>query len=476
MKFFFVIVLIILFNNCSFDNKTGIWENENTVGKKENNLFKDFGEIVLSEEPYNKTVKLKENFPFKLTKPVTNKLWLDIYYNKNNNLNNFNFNNEFNLIYKSKKISRYRISNNVLFNNNSIITSDIKGNLIIFSLDDNQITTKFNFYNKKYKKIDKVLNYIIENNIVYISDNIGFLYSFDLEKNEILWAKKTKVPFRSNLKLSDQNLIASNQNNELLFFNKINGDLLKSIPTEETKIKNQFKNNLSVYNEKLFFINTFGSLYSVNIKDKKLDWFVNLNQTNNINPSNLFLGNEIIVDNKKIISTSDKFTFIIDSNTGSIIHKKNFSSIGFFPDSNWQDLASPKYLIIGIFSFQDGLPGDLIYSFPITTYQAVFNQFELSFSLDAGNYFVGIINETTGLSSHIELKTPHRYANNSSVRAICPFSTPKSLSNPFGTPTGINSGNTYILSKDLSQFAFPTFNSDDFIEMTYGGYILFKED
>ena len=362
MKFFFVIVLIILFNNCSFDNKTGIWENENTVGKKENNLFKDFGEIVLSEEPYNKTVKLKENFPFKLTKPVTNKLWLDIYYNKNNNLNNFNFNNEFNLIYKSKKISRYRISNNVLFNNNSIITSDIKGNLIIFSLDDNQITTKFNFYNKKYKKIDKVLNYIIENNIVYISDNIGFLYSFDLEKNEILWAKNTKVPFRSNLKLSDQNLIASNQNNELLFFNKINGDLLKSIPTEETKIKNQFKNNLSVYNEKLFFINTFGSLYSVNIKDKKLDWFVNLNQTNNINPSNLFLGNEIIVDNKKIISTSDKFTFIIDSNTGSIIHKKNFSSIVKpLVHNNYLLVVNKKNFLIAL----DIITGKIIYSYDL---------------------------------------------------------------------------------------------------------------
>lgn len=362
MKFFFVIVLIILFNNCSFDNKTGIWENESTVGKKENNLFKDFGEIVLSEEPYNKTVKLKENFPFKLSKPVTNKLWLDIYYNKNNNLNNFNFNNEFNLIYKSKKISRYRISNNVLFNNNSIITSDIKGNLIVFSLDDNQITSKFNFYNKKYKKIDKVLNYIIENNIVYISDNIGFLYSFDLEKNEILWAKKTKVPFRSNLKLSDQNLIASNQNNELLFFNKINGDLLKAIPTEETKIKNQFKNNLSVYNEKLFFINTFGSLYSVNIKDKKLDWFVNLNQTNNINPSNLFLGNEIIVDNKKIISTSDKFTFIIDSNTGSIIHKKNFSSIVKpLVHNNYLLVVNKNNFLIAL----DIITGKIIYSYDL---------------------------------------------------------------------------------------------------------------
>jgi len=362
MKFFFVIVLLILFNNCSFDNKTGIWENENTVDKKENNLFKDFGEIVLSDEPYNKTVKLKENFPFKLSKPETNKLWLDIYYNKNNNLNNFNFNNEFNLIYKSKKISRYPISNNILFNNNSIITSDIKGNLIVFSLDDNQITTKFNFYKKKYKKIDKVLNYIIENNIVYISDNIGFLYSFDLEKNEILWAKNTKVPFRSNLKLSDQNLIASNQNNELLFFNKINGNLLKSIPTEETKIKNQFKNNLSVYNEKLFFINTFGSLYSVNIKDKKLDWFVNLNQTNNVNPSNLFFGNEIIVDNNKIISTSDKFTFIIDSNTGSIIHKKNFSSIVKpLVHNNYLLVVSKKNFLIAL----DIITGKIIYSYDL---------------------------------------------------------------------------------------------------------------
>ena len=39
---------------------------------------------------------------------------------------------------------------------------------------------------------------------------------------------------------------------------------------------------------KLFFINTFGSLYSVDIENKNLNWFINLNQTNNVNPSNLF--------------------------------------------------------------------------------------------------------------------------------------------------------------------------------------------
>ena len=41
MKLFFVISFIILFNNCSFDNKTGIWKNEdrklvsNDTSKKE---------------------------------------------------------------------------------------------------------------------------------------------------------------------------------------------------------------------------------------------------------------------------------------------------------------------------------------------------------------------------------------------------------------------------------------------------------
>ena len=33
---------------------------------------------------------------------------------------------------------------------------------------------KFNFYKKKYKKIKKNLNLIVENNIIYVSDNLGF--------------------------------------------------------------------------------------------------------------------------------------------------------------------------------------------------------------------------------------------------------------------------------------------------------------
>ena len=59
----------------------------------------------------------------------------------------------------------------------------------------------------------------------------------------------------------------------------------------------------------------------------EIKWFVNLNQSLDINLSNLFYGNQIVNNNKKIIISSDRFTFIIDAETGTILFKKNFSSI-----------------------------------------------------------------------------------------------------------------------------------------------------
>ena len=47
-------------------------------------------------------------------------------------------------------------------------------------------------------------------------------------------------------------LIAADQNNKIYFFNKINGNILKLIPTEDTNIKNNFENNFSFNNESIF--------------------------------------------------------------------------------------------------------------------------------------------------------------------------------------------------------------------------------
>ena len=54
----------------------------------------------------------------------------------------------------------------------------------------------------------------------------------------------------------------------------------------------------------------------------KIKWFSNLNQSLDINPSNLFFGNQIISYKDKLVISSNKQLYIINENNGSIIFKK----------------------------------------------------------------------------------------------------------------------------------------------------------
>jgi outer membrane protein assembly factor BamB len=328
MKLFYVLVILIIFQSCSFDNKTGIWKNENSISNKDNDLFNEFKKISISEDNFNKVITLKKNFKFQKSNPVDNFQWNDIFYSKNNNLKNFKYNYLNRIIFKSKKITRHKVNNYLLFEENNLIVSDQKGNIIIFSINKNKMISKFNFYKKQFKKIKKNLNYIVENNIIYVSDNIGYVYAFDYKNNKILWAKNYKIPFRSNLKILDNKIMVSNQNNNLYFLNKKNGNILKLIPTEETIVKNQFINSLSINkNDTLLFLNSYGSLYSINVKTMRINWFINLNQTLDLNPSNLFFGTQIVNNENKVIISSLNKTYIIDSSNGFIEYKYNFSSL-----------------------------------------------------------------------------------------------------------------------------------------------------
>ena len=46
MKLFYVLVILIIFQSCSFDNKTGIWKNENSISNKDNDLFNEFKKFL----------------------------------------------------------------------------------------------------------------------------------------------------------------------------------------------------------------------------------------------------------------------------------------------------------------------------------------------------------------------------------------------------------------------------------------------
>ena len=343
MKLYFILIILLFLNNCSFDNKSGIWKSDNIISNKERNIFKDFKKISISKDIFDKIVPYTNKDKLKILPSINNLKWQDIYFNEENNLKNFKFNNSNQLVFKSKKLTRNKVNNYLIFENGDLIISDEKGNIIVFSIKKNRVITKFNFYKKRYKGIKKKLNLSLENNIIYISDNIGYLYSFDYKSNKIIWATNYKLPLKSNLKISGNKIITADVNNNLIFLNKSTGEILKLIPTENITITNDFVSNLSQYKDSLFFLNSYCSLYLNDTESMNFKWSVNLNPSLNLNQSSLFNGSEVVNDGSRIIVSSNDNTFLIEAKTGTVLNEFNFStiikpiihnSIGFFVTKN----------------------------------------------------------------------------------------------------------------------------------------------
>ena len=362
MRFILIFFILIFFQSCSFDKKSGIWKYESDASTKQKDTLKGFKSISVETKKFEKIVNFDNNFNIILDKQISNSNWTEKFYKKNNNLVNFKFNNSYQIFLRSKKISNKKISDNLLFHNKNVITSDNKGNILILSIKENKIYSKFNFYKKKYKKIKKNLNLIIENNLIFVSDNIGYLYCFNYTQNKVIWAKNYKIPFRSNLKVYNNKLIAADQNNNLYFFDKRNGEIISKIPTEEKIVKNNFINNISVNDKFTFFLNTSGVLYAIENKSLVVQWFLDLNQKIDSNLSNLFSGGKVISFKDKIIVHSNNFTHVLNSNNGSMYFKKNFiPKVAPIANNNFLFLISEKNFLI----VTNLLSGEILFSYNI---------------------------------------------------------------------------------------------------------------
>ena len=145
IKFFFIILAFIFVNSCSFDDKSGIWKNEKIISKKESDPFKKFENLSVANKPFNQIIKFNGNFQFKNSKKKINLKWKDIFYSESNNFENFTYNNTNKLTFKSKKITRHQLNEFILFENDKIISSDNKGNILIFSIEEKKIFKEIQF-------------------------------------------------------------------------------------------------------------------------------------------------------------------------------------------------------------------------------------------------------------------------------------------------------------------------------------------
>ena len=127
------------------------------------------------------------------------------------------------------------------------------------------------------------------------------------------------------MKVFNKKIVTSDTNNVLHLINKLNGERVRSIPTEENPLKNDFSNSLVLSNQFLFFLNTYGSIYSTNY-DGDIRWFLNVNRSSSLE-TNIFNSNPIIVHNDKIIISTDSNLYIMNMINGRLAKKFAINSI-----------------------------------------------------------------------------------------------------------------------------------------------------
>ena len=92
MKLFLILIFFLSLSGCSFDDKSGIWNNSNDIDKdNKDEVFKDFKKLTSSKISFNKIIAIDKKFKFEVNEPFENKSWPDVFYNINNNVENFKF-------------------------------------------------------------------------------------------------------------------------------------------------------------------------------------------------------------------------------------------------------------------------------------------------------------------------------------------------------------------------------------------------
>ena len=326
MKIFHTILLFLFLNSCSFDNKSGIWDGNKIreKTKKEEEFLIDAKDIFTKESDQLKEFDSGLNLLSAISPAKTPKKWTEENFNNLNNLDNSVYLNKKRLAYKSKKISGHQISNNFLYNNNKFIFSDSKGNIIVFYEKEQTVKFKFNFYKNILKNFPKKINLILKNDVIFAADNLGYVYALDATKEKIVWAKNYGVPFFSNIKIIDDLLFLVNKDNKVYILNLLSGEKIWEYSTDRSTLNTKYKNIISYSGNNLVLLNTNGSVYAIDILNKNIKWFYNVNSIV-ASKNDIFNGISNIIDNRSVLIVGSNSISALDLENGNLIWQKKYN-------------------------------------------------------------------------------------------------------------------------------------------------------
>ena len=316
----FLIILLILLLGCSFGLGGDVW-NDLSEDLEKAKARKNAQIIFSTQKKFED--EIQNNKKILVESPTNNKDWTDNNFSSNNYIPHLSYKNKKNLIFKSKKIGKnhFNILNSdfePLLENEILYFYDPGGSIFSYSVKQKKLNWKFNFYKNRFKNRPKILNISISLDSLIVSDNFGYVYNLNKNTGEIVWAQNFGVPFRSNIKIDGDNIFLINQDNKFYVISKKNGKQKLDLETFPSFLKTDTKTNISLDkdNKNVYFVTSGAEIYSLNYKNRSINWLFNLTNLNIDQQVDLFFSSPLILKNNQIILSSTLSTFSMDATNG----------------------------------------------------------------------------------------------------------------------------------------------------------------
>ena len=255
--------------------------------------------------------------------------------------------NNKNLIYPAKisvnKKKNKSVSKNIdkfIVYKNKIITINNKSKINILDTDLKKLISKKIYKRKIYKNYNIDFKIIAFKNRLLVADNLGNIHALNIVNLDIIWKKNFGVPFKSNLKVHNNNLYLINSNSKIYSINTDNGKLNWSFETASRDLKDNKSYQIAIINDDLVFTNDNAEIYCLDLKKNNIKWSLIFQTSNFENKPLLFKSSPISIDKNGYIfvSTNYGYTYAIDIKTGLIKWSQPIYSTNRF-------VITEKYLI-----------------------------------------------------------------------------------------------------------------------------------
>ena len=320
-KIFYLSIIIILFQSCSFDTKSGFWSQEKKIAdleEKNEKTKKLFEKESINDLEFNPNLQLK----LSLDKTYTNKT-------KQNNFGplKINFNLKKISNYKFKKIQYFdQFEPEIVFYDTDILFFEKDGSIVRFN-KDGKIVWKVNHYKKRDKKLQPLIKLTMYNQNILVTDSLSKIYLIKANNGELIWSTDHVVNFISQIKIDENRFYALDANNTLHCFSLTNGRKLWEFKSEEKFINSQKQTSIILDKEKVIFDNSKGEIIALNKLNGNLLWISPTISFDESYQSFLLKTSDIVLDSKDIFFSNNKNDFYsLNSDTGLLNWKQNINS------------------------------------------------------------------------------------------------------------------------------------------------------